>query len=159
LLGPSSRSGESGERVRWRTGGLQNQQEMQEPMRFLFRPKTKSNGPAPGPELDRQVFRELGDSPATSVPACSTDDKIAASVAERFSNKWGWCYYEKREGNGTWTVGWIERTQPLLRPARPVQASGRTRALAICCSILKVAESMRNRSDARSRFLERPPAL
>ena len=128
--------------------GFRRKKGCKNPMPFLFKETAKKREPQAGRDLDRQIARLLEGSPASSVPAYSTDDTIAVALAEQFSREWGWWHYEKREVYGGWSVGWIEERQPLLRSIRPIQSSAPTRALAICRSILKVSESIRDRRDS-----------
>ena len=128
------------------------------PMLFLFRQRTMKDEPTAGPDLDRKVARLLGGDPDATVPAYSADDAFAVALAERFSKEWGWWRYEKREADGGWSVGWIEEMEPLLRSVRPIQSTAPTRALAICRSILRVAESTGDRRDRMTRRRE-PPEL
>jgi hypothetical protein len=118
-------------------------------MPFLFKETAKKREPQAGRDLDEQIARLVEGDSAAGVPAYSTDDRIAAALAERFSAEWGWWHYEKREVYGGWSIGWIEEKQPLLRSVRPIQSSAPTRALAICRSILKVSESIRDRREGR----------
>jgi hypothetical protein len=127
-------------------------------MLFLFRPEAKRRELPAGPELDRQVARLLGGRLGASTPY-STDDATAVELAKRFSKEWGWWHYEKREVHGDWSVGWIEESQPLLLSIHPIRLSAPTRALAICRSILKVIESIRDQRDRRIRRGEPVPEL
>jgi len=104
--------------------------------------------PEAGLELDRKIAREvlsveLGD----AVPPYSRDDATAAGLAARFSREFGWWHFEKKEIYGGWSVGWIEEGQPYLHSVYPVRSSAPSRALAICRSILKVADVVRSRPD------------
>jgi hypothetical protein len=128
-------------------------------MLFLFRPEAKRRELPAGPELDRQVARLLGGRLDASIPPYSTDDATAVELAKRFSKEWGWWHYEKREVHGDWSVGWIEESQPLLLSIHPIRLSAPTRALAICRSILKVSESIRDQRDRRIRRGEPVPEL
>jgi hypothetical protein len=127
-------------------------------MLSLFKQRTMKNELAAGPDLDRKVARLLGADPDATVPAYSTDDACAIALAERFSKEWSWWRYEKREVDGGWSVGWIAEKEPLLRSVRPIQATAPTRALAICLSILRVAESIADRRDRVTPLYE-PPEL
>ncbi len=122
-----------------------------------FRLKFESRGPTPrrrpemeaqaGRDLDRRIERDVwGAERAESFPCYSTDDAVAVALARRFSREKGWWYFERKEVFGGTTVGWISESQPLLVSLRPIQASGPTRALAICRSLLKVVGSMEHRS-------------
>jgi hypothetical protein len=106
--------------------------------------------PEAGPALDMEIERRvLGVEPAASVPPYSTDETVAIALANRFSRTRGWWFFEKREVFGGSAFGWIQESQPLFVSVHPIQASAPTRSLAICRSLLKVAD-----------FLEaRPPAL
>ena len=100
--------------------------------------------PQAGRDLDRRIEREVwGTSDnGEKIPCYSTDEAAAVALARRFSREKGWWYFERKEVFGGTTVGWISESQPLLVSVRPIQASGPTRALAICRSLLKVAGSM-----------------
>jgi hypothetical protein len=103
--------------------------------------------PQAGRDLDRRIERDVwGVERAESLPCYSTDDTAAVGLARRFSREKGWWYFERKEVFGGTTVGWISESQPLLVSLRPIQASGPTRALAICRSLLKVVGSMEHRS-------------
>jgi len=97
--------------------------------------------PEAGPSLDREIERRvLGLQPGASVPCYSTDEAAAVALANRFSRTRGWWFFEKREVFGGSAFGWIQESQPLFVSVHPIQASAPTRALAICRSLLKVAE-------------------
>jgi len=97
--------------------------------------------PEAGPKLDREIERRvLGVEPAATVPSYSTDDAAAVALANRFSRTRGWWFFEKREVFGGSAFGWIQESQPLFVSVHPIQASAPTRALAICRSLLKVAD-------------------
>lgn len=113
----------------------------------LFRSRAIKKELSAGPDLDREVARVLGIDTSGAVPRYSTEDDTAVALAEWFSKERGWWHYKKREVYGGWTVGWIEEKQPLQVSTRPIQSSAPTRALAICRSILKVAESLEERGD------------
>jgi hypothetical protein len=103
--------------------------------------------PQPGRDLDRRIEREVwGAENGAPIPAYSSDEAAAVALARRFSKEKGWWYFERREVFGGTTVGWISESQPLLVSIRPIQASGPTRALAICRSLLKVADSIEHGS-------------
>lgn len=123
-------------------------------IRFLKRSDEKKREPEAGRELDRLIEREvLGAQPGADVPHYSTHDATAVALAARFSREHGWWHFEKREVYGGWLVGWIEETQPLLVSIQPIRASGPTRALAICRSLLKVArESSARPNHGRQRL-------
>ena len=70
----------------------------------------------------------------------STDESAAVALANRFSRTRGWWFFEKREVFGGSAFGWIQESQPLFVSVHPIQASAPTRALAICRSLLKVAD-------------------
>ncbi len=108
--------------------------------------------PEAGPNLDREIERRvLGVQPGATVPAYSTDEAVAVALANRFSRTRGWWFFEKREVFGGSAFGWIQESQPLFVSVHPIQASAPTRALAICRSLLKVADFLEAR-------LSRPPA-
>ncbi len=99
--------------------------------------------PASGPELDREVERRVfSRAPGRSVPPFSTEDWTATALAELVSRQTGWTC-EVSEQNGAWSAIWIEHFDaspaPALRPRilSMVTASGPTRALAICRSLVK----------------------
>ena len=97
--------------------------------------------PDAGPDLDREIERRvLGVEPGSNVPRYSTDEATAVSLANRFSRTRGWWFFEKREVFGGSAFGWIQESQPLFVSVHPIQASAPTRALAICRSLLKVAD-------------------
>jgi hypothetical protein len=97
--------------------------------------------PEAGPSLDREIERRvLGVPPGATVPAYSTDEATAVALANRFSRTRGWWFFEKREVFGGSAFGWIQESQPLFVSVHPIQASAPTRALAICRSLLKVAD-------------------
>jgi len=105
---------------------------------FLRKPGSE---PEAGPSLDREIERRVcGVEPAGVVPAYSTDETAAVALANRFSRTRGWWFFEKREVFGGSAFGWIQESQPLFVSVHPIQASGPTRALAICRSLLKVAD-------------------
>jgi hypothetical protein len=105
---------------------------------FLPRPGSE---PEAGPSLDHEIERRVcGVEPVGAVPAYSTDETAAVALANRFSRTQGWWFFEKREVFGGSAFGWIQESQPLLVSVHPIQASGPTRALAICRSLLKVAD-------------------
>ncbi|MFN2387492.1 MAG: hypothetical protein ABR576_14610 [Thermoanaerobaculia bacterium] len=129
-------------------------------MRFLRRAEEKNAEMEAGPALDREIERQvLGVEPAGEVPRYSTQDATAVALATRFSRERGWWHFEKREVYGGWSVGWIEESQPLLVSIQPIRASGPTRALAICRSLLKVARDLHSRPDGGARRLDRPAPL
>lgn len=114
--------------------------------------------PESGPELDRRMVREvLGFEPGAAVPPYSTDDMTAAAMAIRFSRERGWWHFEQKGVYGGWSVGWVEEGQPYLHSIYPIRASAPTRALAICRSLLKVAESLRIRREKWPRGSDRAP--
>ncbi|MCA1582003.1 MAG: hypothetical protein LC796_11565 [Acidobacteria bacterium] len=99
--------------------------------------------PTSGPELDREVERRVfAGAPRRSVPPFSTEDWTATALAELVSRQTGWTC-EVTEQNDAWSAMWIEHPDP--SPAPParckilsmVTASGPTRALAICRSLVK----------------------
>ena len=107
----------------------------------------RESEPAAGPQLDREVERRVcGVEPGEVVPPYSTDEAAALDLAHRFSRTRGWWFFEKREVFGGAAFGWIQESQPLFVSVHPIQASAPTRALAVCRSLLKVAD-----------FLETPP--
>ncbi len=107
--------------------------------------------PAAGRDLDHEIERLIGGGEGKDVvPPYSTDDAAALSLARRFSREKGWWYFEKRDVFGSSSVGWISESQPLLVSVHPIQASGPTRALAICRSLLKVAHAIEERRGASS---------
>jgi hypothetical protein len=118
-------------------------------MLSLFKPEAKRKELPAGPEFDREVARLLAGGLEASIPPYSTDDATAVELAKRFSKEWSWWHYEKREVHGDWSVGWIEESQPLMLSIHPIQLSAPTRALAICRSILKVSESIRDQRERR----------
>jgi len=94
-----------------------------------------------GPALDREIERRvLGVEPGSHVPPYSTDETAAVALANRFSRTRGWWFFEKKEVFGGSAFGWIQESQPLFVSVHPIQASGPTRPLAICRSLLKVAD-------------------
>ena len=113
----------------------------------------------PGRELDRRIEREVLGSSETgdAVPCYSTDEAAAVTLARRFSRERGWWYFERKEVFGGTTVGWISESQPLLVSVRPIQASGPTRALAICRSLLKVVASLESAAVAERRPTQEAP--
>jgi hypothetical protein len=122
--------------------------------RFARRPAPNLE-PAAGPSLDREIERRVGGGPGAreGVPPYSTDDAAALALASRFSREKGWWFFEKREVFGGACVGWIQESQPLFVSVHPIQASAPTRALAVCRSLLKVADFL----DAQSHPVpERP---
>jgi hypothetical protein len=97
--------------------------------------------PEAGPGLDREIERRVcGVEPGSTVPPYSTDEAAAVTLANRFSRTRGWWFFEKREVFGGSAFGWIRESQPLFVSVHPIQASAPTRALAICRSLLKVAD-------------------
>ena len=97
--------------------------------------------PEAGSALDREIERRVcGVEPGAFVPAYSTDEGAAVGLANRFSRTRGWWFFEKREVFGGAAFGWIQESQPLFVSVHPIQASAPTRALAICRSLLKVAD-------------------
>ncbi len=97
--------------------------------------------PEAGPSLDREIERRIcGVEPGSSVPPYSTDETTAVTLANRFSRTRGWWFFEKREVFGGSAFGWIQESQPLFVSVHPIQASAPTRALAICRSLLRVAD-------------------
>jgi len=105
--------------------------------------------PEAGEGLDREIERRVcGVEPGGHVPPYSTDEAAAVGLANRFSRTRGWWFFEKREVFGGSAFGWIQESQPLFVSVHPIQASAPTRALAICRSLLKVAD-----------FLEAQPRL
>ena len=97
--------------------------------------------PEAGPALDREIERRVcGVPPGETVPRYSTDEAAAVALANRFSRTRGWWFFEKREVFGGSAFGWIQESQPLFVSVHPIQASAPTRALAICRSLLKVAD-------------------
>ncbi len=99
--------------------------------------------PTSGPELDREVERRVfSRAPGRSVPPFSTEDWTATALAGLVSRQTGWTC-EVSELHGAWSAMWIEH--PGASPASParrrilsmVTASGPTRALAICRSLVK----------------------
>jgi hypothetical protein len=118
------------------------------------------NEPSAGPDLDRQIERLVFSlEPREQVPPYSTDDATASALATRFCQERGWWHFEKKEVFGGWSVGWIEEGQPYLHSAYPIRASASTRALAICRSLLKVAETVPARGRSKSRSAERVPLV
>jgi hypothetical protein len=112
------------------------------------------NEPSAGPDIDREIERLVfGLEPREQVPPYSTDDAAAIALATRFCQERGWWHFEKKEVFGGWSVGWIEEGQPYLHSAYPIRASAPTRALAICRSLLKVAEIVAARGRSRSHSL------
>ena len=108
---------------------------------------------AAGPALDREIERRInGVEPGEAVPAYSTDETAALALAQRFSQSRGWWYFEKREVFGGAAFGWIQESQPLFVSVHPIQASAPTRALAVCRSLLKVADFL----EAEPRATHRP---
>ncbi|MGH9369439.1 MAG: hypothetical protein ACRD3M_17430 [Thermoanaerobaculia bacterium] len=104
---------------------------------------SRKNGmePEAGPSLDREIERRVcGVEPGDAVPPYSTDEAAAVTLANRFSRTRGWWFFEKKEVFGGSVFGWIQESQPLFVSVHPIQASAPTRALAICRSLLKVAE-------------------
>lgn len=129
-------------------------------MRYRKRFAEKEKEPPAGPELDRLIEREvLGKEPGKEVPHYSIHDPTAVALAARFSRDRGWWQFEKHEVYGSWLVGWIEESQPLLVSVQPIRASAPTRALAICRSLLKVARELNSRPDVGARRLDRPAPL
>lgn len=129
-------------------------------MRFLRRGEEKKTELEAGPALDREIEREvLGIEPAGEVPRYSTHDATAVALATRFSRERGWWHFEKREVYGGWSVGWIEESQPLLVSIQPIRASGPTRAVAICRSLLKVSRELNARPDGGTRRPDAPAPL
>ena len=109
--------------------------------------------PSAGPELDREIERRIcGVEPGDSVLPYSTDEGTALTLAHRFSRTRGWWFFEKREVFGGAAFGWIQESQPLFVSVHPIQASAPTRALAICRSLLKVADFL----DAQPHVAARP---
>jgi hypothetical protein len=105
--------------------------------------------PEAGVSLDREIERRVcGVEPGASVPAYSTDEAAAVALANRFSRTRGWWFFEKREVFGGSAFGWIQESQPLFVSVHPIQASAPTRALAICRSLLKVADFLEARPRA-----------
>ena len=105
--------------------------------------------PEAGPNLDREIERRVcGVEPGASVPPYSTDETAAVTLANRFSRTRGWWFFEKREVFGGSAFGWIQESQPLFVSVHPIQASAPTRALAICRSLLKVADFLESRPHA-----------
>jgi len=97
--------------------------------------------PEAGPALDREIERRVcGVPPGETVPRYSTDESAAVALANRFSRTRGWWFFEKKEVFGGSAFGWIQESQPLFVSVHPIQASAPTRALAICRSLLKVAD-------------------
>lgn len=125
----------------------------------LFKSRANKKELTAGPDLDREVARLLGIHASEAVPRYSTDDRVAVALAEWFSREWGWWHYKKREVYGGWTVGWIEEKQPMQYSCSPIQSSGPTRPLAICRSILKVVESVKERGDRTIRSYRSVPEL
>ncbi len=114
--------------------------------------------PEAGVHLDREIERRVcGVEPGASVPAYSTDEALAVALANRFSRTRGWWFFEKREVFGGSAFGWIQESQPLFVSVHPIQASAPTRALAICRSLLKVADFLEARPRAVTERL--PQAL
>jgi hypothetical protein len=139
---------------------LSHDEEVAGVMRFLRRAEEKKTEMEAGPALDREIEREvLGIDPAGEVPRYSTHDATAVALANRFSRERGWWHFEKREVYGSWSVGWIEESQPLLVSVQPIRASAPTRALAICRSLLIVARDLNSRPDRGARRLDRPAPL
>jgi len=102
--------------------------------------------PEAGPGLDREIERRVcGVEPGSVVPPYSTDETTAVGLANRFSRTRGWWFFEKREVFGGSAFGWIQESQPLFVSVHPIQASAPTRALAICRSLLKVADFLEAR--------------
>ena len=113
--------------------------------------------PEAGPGLDREIERRVcGIEPGPSVPPYSTDEATAVALANRFSRTRGWWFFEKREVFGGSAFGWIQESQPLFVSVHPIQASAPTRALAICRSLLKVADFLAGHPRP---IPERPPRL
>jgi hypothetical protein len=97
--------------------------------------------PQAGPGLDREIERRVcGVEPGVVVPPYSSDEATAVALANRFSRTRGWWFFEKKEVFGGSAFGWIQESQPLFVSVHPIQASAPTRALAICRSLLKVAD-------------------
>ena len=114
--------------------------------RFSRRPPATLE-PAAGPGLDREIERRIaGGDPNAPAPPYSTDDAAALALASRFSREKGWWFFEKREVFGGASVGWIQESQPLFVSVHPIQASAPTRALAVCRSLLKVADFLEAQS-------------
>jgi hypothetical protein len=111
--------------------------------------RKRGNEPAAGPALDREIERRIGGvEPGEVVPAYSTDDAAALELAQRFSRTRGWWFFEKREVFGGAAFGWIQESQPLFVSVHPIQASAPTRALAVCRSLLKVADFLESKPGA-----------
>lgn len=111
--------------------------------------------PQAGRDLDRRIEREVwGAENGEAIPSYSTDEAVAVALARRFSREKGWWFFERKEVFGGTTVGWISEAQPLLVSVRPIQASGPTRALAICRSLIRVAGSMEHRAKVSSESRE-----
>lgn len=102
--------------------------------------------PAAGPALDREIERRLWGGESATPPPYSTDDRAAITLASRFSRSKGWWFFEKREVFGGACFGWIQESQPLFVSVHPIQASAPTRALAVCRSLLRVADFLESRA-------------
>lgn len=99
--------------------------------------------PASGPELDREIERRVfARAPGRSVPPFSSEDWTATALAELVSRQTGWTC-EVSDQHGSWSAMWIEHPGASPAPAARrrilsmVTASGPTRALAICRSLVK----------------------
>ncbi|MEP6767144.1 MAG: hypothetical protein ABJC61_00645 [Acidobacteriota bacterium] len=104
---------------------------------------------APGPELDREIERRVfSRAPGRAIPPFSTEEWTATALAELVARQTGWTC-EVGEQHGAWSALWIEHPEESPAPAgrrrilSMVTASGPTRALAICRSLIKATRCPR----------------